>query len=226
MFKYKKHICLFFCGIIALMLFFSSIIPVFAAPRYEADDFSGIRKTCYQMAEVVYGEPTALMDDVKDVIMFESDGDATEEDIWATVTSIYNFLSPIGLSICFLYFLIDLLDKTTRDQLSPEHFFRQFMKLIIALFIINNGMDVLVRFLEFNNYLIENITLNAEDSSIAANTDELNAIGDTIKPSNIMGMLYALMYIVVLLIPYGCISIAQLYIILTSWARILEIGIR
>ena len=101
--------------------------------------------------------------------------------------SLLNALIPVGIALCLMYCLLELMEKVALVQFSAETFIRQMMKFVIAYAIVTNIPSLLRGFSDivsdFNTTIAgsinhyenfnEIIKLNAERSSV------LNALSAT-----------------------------------------------
>ena len=86
-----------------------------------------------------------LMDLIANLNTWFSEGlikQAVDWDMASTILSsnsiriIYNAILPVGLSLCCLYFLLELYEQTTHDNLTPEHLIRGLVKLFLGVFLL------------------------------------------------------------------------------------------
>ena len=246
--------------IISLILIIISCfsLPVFAEDVNtikSGDDLTGMRKTAYDMAKTVYASSESeLMKDVEAVVLYipneddsSSEDDSSDESltitqrqeamdaIWGFAEVAYQSLEAIGAAIALLYFLLEILDKTTREMMSLEHFLIHFIKFIIAIFILNNGFALVEGLMGINKDIcdaITNITINpdGDDGGKAEITDSatqlVNSVYDEVSSSGWDGISSSLSKIVQLSAPYFCTLVAKAYIVFMCWSRFFEIGIR
>lgn len=236
-----------FASFAILIVFFVSILPTFAMSYEElnkqAASLHGVEKNCFEMASTVFGsQDSTVFKEVEHLVNFSPTDDTGGDDTRAGIKAIWNFamtaydrLSPIGFSLVFLWFLIDILDKTTKEQLTVEHFIRQFLKLIFAMFLIQNGDIIFPAFLDINKGLTKaifgggaappNIT---NPGNISSTSEAPQALVDMLLELRIPahGTLYALMQMARLLVPWIATLVGKAYLILTCWGRFLELGVR
>ena len=99
---------------------------------------------------------TALYDSIKDILTI------TNEQL-VTATKIYNALLPLGYTLVLLYFLLELLEKTTHDQFNLEVFVKMFIKLVFAETIMDYGDELIGGFISIGNWFILEVkTINGQ----------------------------------------------------------------
>ena len=117
---------------LSCLLLFSLVIPVFAD-----DGYVGIAVFAKEMADTVYGSSNSFtLQGAIEVLLFVpgNAGSDTEmmamNSIWDYAEKAYNSLMSIGASIALLFFLLEVMDKTTREMMTLEQFIIFFIKLI------------------------------------------------------------------------------------------------
>ena len=75
----------------------------------------------------------------------------------------------IGYLLLMLYFVLELLDLTTKESFSLEQLLKMTIKLFIGILLIANGFDILFRLVEFSDGLIMSTIggVDSESTSIA-----------------------------------------------------------
>jgi len=98
------------------------------------------------MIDSIFGNELYIS--IKDAVLFNVDG------AWTILSDIYDrAILPVGYSLLVLYFLIELMEKTTHENLNFEHFLRLFIKLIVGKILMDNAIDVLAGLLAIGNSL-------------------------------------------------------------------------
>ena len=63
------------------------------------------------------------------------------------VKSVYqNLMVPVALSLLIIYFVCTLIEKSTNEQFTYEQMFLLFAKMIVAVFLIDKGYDLMMEF--------------------------------------------------------------------------------
>ena len=80
------------------------------------------------------------------------------------VQNIYsNLMVPIALSLLIIYFCVVFIEKTTNEQFTYEQMFLLFAKMVVAIFLIDKGFDLLVKFHEFGLLFLKEFDALAGD---------------------------------------------------------------
>lgn len=226
----SNKIILFACCLFLALLF---LIPVFAAD--EDSLVVKVLKILYLPGEVI------ASDDVYPLLAFDVDNFDREDTresgmaaVWDAASAVYTSLSTVGAAMALLYFLIELLDKTTREMMTLESFIIFFIKLILVMFLLNNGLALIKGLIGFNNDICETIansygtkdSLGKISSDVMANNREIydKKLKDIEVP--VTGWVLGILIVFEGFPVYLCYLIASLYITFMCWARFFEIGIR
>ncbi len=76
-----------------------------------------------------------------------------DEDFTSQTRSIYDGLKSIGMSLAVLYWMIELGTLVKEDHFSVETFFISMIKLVVAVFLIDNGWRIIETLIDFGNAL-------------------------------------------------------------------------
>lgn len=247
----KKKLIILFLSIILLIC---SITPVLARTHkaegrddwYVDDKWDDV----FEWGISVYSTDSKEVQQVQDIINFvpptDNDGnaitttynnsdtfDTAKYAIWNMIVQLYDALKTTGFLFVILYFLIDLMDKTTHDNFNVEHFIRQIIKLLVAIIIINNGMKLLVYAFQLSSAFINSVTSAQGQATISSNqnatsyaTAKLQEMANNLKNTSLGAYIAAIGYRCTLLIPWLGIKIAQVIILYMCWSRFIEIGLR
>lgn len=221
-------------ALLTCLLLFSLVIPVFAD-----DGYVGMAVLAKEMADTVYGsgEAFSLQGAIEVLLFVPGDTDDDKENaydkemkamnsIWDYAEKAYNSLMSIGASIALLFFLLEVLDKTTREMMTLEQFIIFFIKLIVALFILNNGFKIIESFLTINKEICDYLEpTKIAGISTGGDKTTYDKICQDIKIP-IAGQLFAIGAILKMLIPYLGTLLASMYITFICWGRFFEIGVR
>ena len=193
---------------------------------------SGFANTLYGWANTVYGN--GIIDGTKDLLTFgfsaehvdEQVGGKVDENsltaqIWKTVKQGYGVCIGVGYALVVLYLLIDIMDKITQDSFNIEVFLKAFIKAIVAVLIIANGMVILENVIEFGNRVLLSISEGAGSSE-----DTVNTVLEWRTKLSDAGFLTLLGYMVCLVFDYVLLFVAQMIIWVCCISRSLELGVR
>lgn len=198
-----------------------------------------IKRMAIRMANTVYGGQYGMMEELRSLAeMVPSEiraegnipGQNQDEDIdeavsgaWKLAQAVYKKISPIGQGFVMLFFLIDIIEKTTKDQLTPEIFVRAFIKLLVAVLLITNGLAIVKGAFALVYWIGELVGIGAVTDGTASN-EVLNEIKYDLE--NFGGTLLAFGYIMELIAPWIGVLGCSIYIKVILWARILELFLR
>lgn len=139
-----------------------------------------------------------------------------------TMESIYNALKTIGIAMMTTYFLMELMDKVTREQFDVETLLRMLIKFIIAkTLIMDNGITILKAFLKIGNGMA--VTLGTTGPPEGTVTAFLNHMVDMIEKNNmIMDIIIAILTV----IPWLINKLVGLVIRAICYGRLIDIVVR
>ena len=242
---FLKNIFIIFLTLIVAICFF---IPVLAVEEEEEEvtlpdpnTLTSVYRTAYNMALTVYAsDQSELVKEVKDVVLYVPGVTAKETEdlsviqrqttmdaIWRYAEEAYSGLEAIAAGIALLYFLLEILDKTTREMMSLEHFLIHFLKFIIAIFILNNGFKLIEGLMVINSDICDALSkISLDDGEIRKETWLVEYVYKEVSQGGFSSTVAALTNIVELSVPYFCTLAAHAYITFMCWSRFFEIGIR
>lgn len=211
------------------------INEVHNTPEYQ--DFPvTVKKAVDMYLDICSGANSSSIESIKEIILFspsaatssstgKTSTKAGQDEVWIAAEGLYDTFKSLGFMFCCLYFLIDLIDKTTKEQLNPEHFMRQFIKLLVAILIIENGLTLIGYFFDLTSGLIDSIGSNTNTQSI--DFTMLDAVAEYANQKNwILGTLVGIGEMTTLLVPSIASLIAKAIITIQCWSRFIEISIR
>ena len=185
----------------------------------------------YDMAKVAYGSDA--YSDILNYLSFSAPNeDASDKDnassMWLMIEKIYSIVLPVGYALMLLYFLLDLLNKVTNDNFNLEHFFKSFLKLIIAVILLSNGLDLMKGLAEFAQAIASAVSGLNKDGIKAAGTEEIsNKLTEWADIcSTAHGSFARLGYKMSLMIPYYIKQGMKIVIWVIAFSRIFELGVR
>lgn len=137
------------------------------------------------------------------------------EKVQNLVSAVGGVVKTIGMMLCFVYFLLDLMEHATRDTFSAEAFVKSFAKLMI-MFVIFEPANLKI-LTDFGSELNKMIAAAISDGTQINDYAELSAFIDTLKSTGWLkcigfmftidnsgsGLIMLLVLIVVLLVSVG-----------------------
>ena len=183
--------------------------------KYPTDIDKPLEKVCYDM--VCDTLNVTLGKDMKEVITGN-----TTTDMMKSMKPVYtDIVSPVGEALIVLFFLIELIDKTTKDNFSVEHFFKLMLKVVIAKFLIENGWDILTGCINVGSNLAGAIT--TDPKGLTSKPKVLDQYAKEIQETNTIGNLGM---IIQWFLPWVFAWISKMICIVICWGRMIELGVR
>lgn len=130
----------------------------------------------------------------------------------APVTAIMDTLQPIGILLVTLYWLIDIIEKTTSGQgYSIEQFVKSFVKLTIGLVMVGNCQKLCLGIIQFSGGVLGKI----------GDVGEMSSQGKEIvlEYAEDLGFFEGILFYVELLIPYLITKICSIIVLFISLGR-------
>lgn len=226
----RKVLCIVSMIVVIFVLF---SLPVFAATKcpicggnttHDLSALSGTGRTVYDMSCVVYGGQ--LFDEGDDglstfeVLKFDIDSPSFR-DLWSAGETYYNILATIGKLLAVVFVMIEMMDRSMNDFSNPEHIAKGFLKLVIAIIIIDNGYQIAEFILAFASHAFNLINVNGV-SNLASGGSSVCLYGKLRDA----GFFECLGEMASLFLPWVLMQAAKLITFLICWSRILEIMIR
>lgn len=183
--------------------------------KYPTEIDKPLEKVCYDM--VCDTLNVTLGKDMKEVITGN-----TTTDMMKSMKPVYtDIVSPVGEALIVLFFLIELIDKTTKDNFSVEHFFKLMLKVVIAKFLIENGWDILTGCINVGSNLAGAIT--SDPKGLTSKSKVLDQYAKEIQETNTIGNLGM---IIKWFLPWVFAWISKMICIVICWGRMIELGVR
>ena len=183
--------------------------------KYPTEIDKPLEKVCYDM--VCDTLNVTLGKDMKEVITGN-----TTTDMMKSMKPVYtDIVSPVGEALIVLFFLIELIDKTTKDNFSVEHFFKLMLKVVIAKFLIENGWDILTGCINVGSNLAGAIT--SDPKGLTSKSKVLDQYAKDIQETNTIGNLGM---IIQWFLPWVFAWISKMICIVICWGRMIELGVR
>ena len=183
--------------------------------KYPTEIDKPLEKVCYDMVYDTLN--VTLGKDMKEVITGN-----TTTDMMKSMKPVYtDIVSPVGEALIVLFFLIELIDKTTKDNFSVEHFFKLMLKVVIAKFLIENGWDILTGCINVGSNLAGAIT--SDPKGLTSKSKVLDQYAKEIQETNTIGNLGM---IIQWFLPWVFAWISKMICIVICWGRMIELGVR
>lgn len=183
--------------------------------KYPTEIDKPLEKVCYDM--VCDTLNVTLGKDMKEVITGN-----TTTDMMKSMKPVYtDIVSPVGEALIVLFFLIELIDKTAKDNFSVEHFFKLMLKVVIAKFLIENGWDILTGCINVGSNLAGAIT--SDPKGLTSKSKVLDQYAKEIQETNTIGNLGM---IIQWFLPWVFAWISKMICIVICWGRMIELGVR
>lgn len=183
--------------------------------KYPTEIDKPLEKVCYDM--VCDTLNVTLGKDMKEVITGN-----TTTDMMKSMKPVYtDIVSPVGEALIVLFFLIELIDKTTKDNFSVEHFFKLMLKVVIAKFLIENGWDILTGCINVGSNFAGAIT--SDPKGLTSKSKVLDQYAKEIQETNTIGNLGM---IIQWFLPWVFAWISKMICIVICWGRMIELGVR
>ena len=183
--------------------------------KYPTEIDKPLEKVCYDM--VCDTLNVTLGKDMKEVITGN-----TTTDMMKSMKPVYtDIVSPVGEALIVLFFLIELIDKTTKDNFSVEHFFKLMLKVVIAKFLIENGWDILTGCINVGSNLP--VAITSDPKGLTSKSKVLDQYAKEIQETNTIGNLGM---IIQWFLPWVFAWISKMICIVICWGRMIELGVR
>lgn len=139
----------------------------------------------------------------------------------AAMTALYNALKTIGIALLTTYFLLELMDKVTREQFDVETLIRMLIKFIIAkTLIMDNGIAILKAFLKIGNGMAATLGSSAPPAGADA---FLSQVAGFIQKNN---MIIDIIIGLLAVIPWLISKLVELVIQAACYGRLIDIVVR
>lgn len=135
--------------------------------------------------------------------------------------SLIGVLSTIGVTICVIYFLLELADKMTDKMLSMEQLFLLLLRLVLAVILINECIPLLKGFINFGDVLVK--TMNDTNSASTIFKDYGDYIREQLED---LGKLEAMGYALKLIVPYLVVLVSNVSVYFIAISRAIELTVR
>ncbi len=145
----------------------------------------------------------------------------TSYGLEGVMESLYNALKTIGIALMTTYFLMELMDKVTREQFDVETLIRMLIKFIIAkTLIMDNGITILKAFLQIGNGMAATVSVAGAPAGVETFLHEIVKI---IQTNN---MVMDVVMGIVAVIPWLISKLVGLVIRAICYGRLIDIVVR
>lgn len=212
--------CLYFCMPICVMaadMFECNICGV----EHDVSDLSFSQKLALEWNDMVYGGDWFNEKDkessITTIAALEFSTTGPLAGIWGLAEGYYNALAPAGIILCVTYALMELMELSTTDQMSPETILRTILKLGLGCLLILNGFTICSFIMALGSDIFTQL-----QSATSSLSNKTCIYGELRTPSFCDGMLA----MSELFIPYLIVWIAKMIISIICWIRVLNIMVR
>ena len=156
-----------------------------------------------------------IIEAAKEALFLDLDG------AWAGIEGVFNrAILPVGYALLCLYFLIELMEKTTHDNFNLEHFIRMSIKLLVGKILMDNSLAFLNGMIAFGNILIGDFSKSVKDLPPGAiDIEAIVADGPSGKISSALRWIQ-------LIVPYLITWFPTILVKVACYARSIEIIVR
>lgn len=183
-----------------------------------------MKSTLKSMVENIFGN--GFYQDMLKAVTFNVGSIDSPEgtSLWGAISGIYNnVILPVGYALLCLYFLIELIEKTSSENLNFEHFIRLFIKLIVGKMLMDNALTLLFGMIDFSNSIV---AATAEGYEAPGSSIDLQGIKDSIDAINKWGILTMIGLWAKLIIPYVGNVVVNILASVICWSRSVDIVVR
>lgn len=129
---------------------------------------SALRETFQGWCQQIFG--SSLFSDVETVLRINPSSGAYS-GVWSTISNIYqNVCVPIGMGLVLIYFMVNLLEKSTQQQgFDLEHMIKLLLKLFVGLYFIQHGLELMASIYSLGFAFLTDIA-NVSSADFASNS--------------------------------------------------------
>lgn len=143
------------------MFFILNFFPVFAALKKDSWIMKKIIEAINELTN-----PAGYIETAKPWLFITS-GESKFASIWGTISNVYDSFAIYGGILLCLYFAMSVLEKLSREELSPQILTVSTVEFIIAFEIMIHGLDILEGF----NAIAEQLVNEIQGLGIFANSE-------------------------------------------------------
>lgn len=216
-----KRASLFLLVFVVIMTIVS-FIPLYAADTsyLTEDDFkSSLAYYVYIMYEELYSG-NFIADDIGDKLFLSfSDPDSKLKVVWDFLKDgVYEVAMAVGETLIVLYFMIEMIERSTADNVTIEHFVKMLIKVFVAFAIIVNFeylMDLILK--ASSSFMVDAGNMNVGNSeALAEKADKLAQVG----------VIKAMGEMLQMILPYILVFFSKIVVSAIAYGRLLEFAVR
>ena len=161
--------------------------------------------------------------DMKSVLIFDISKGGAFENLWQLAETGYNSLVIVGQILATIFFALSLSEKVFSEQFNAEKLFLELVKYFMTLIILSSvGFGMITTGIEFAGEVFSRlVALNS--NPFASTPGTAVCMAETIKDLSGFDCLFQ---ILVNIVPFGAMLVAQFLVKLFAWKRILELIVR
>lgn len=91
-----------------------------------------------------------------------------------------NVMVPVAVSLLVIYFVVALIEKTTNEQFTYEQLFLLMAKMVIGIFLINKGFEILLKLEEAALGIFDLLKEQAKEHQLVTDVHD-NGVSDGLK---------------------------------------------
>lgn len=131
---------------------------------------------------------------------------------------LYNATLSIGLALLLAFFLLELIDRVTKEQFDAETMIRMLIKYLVGKAIMENGIRLLQALMKIGNGLTGSVA--------ATEPFDMSALNRVVYYIDNTNMAEGFLFVILLAIPYALAKIVGIAIQAMCYARIFDIVLR
>ena len=178
---------------------------------------NALQKFAFQLVYFAYGAFGAVGNFLQGVLSIN-----TTDDVWLFFESMYNSVASVGYGLACVWSLLELVDKSNMDNVTPEIFCRWAIKLIFAIVLIQNGPELVKLMAELGNQITNTFMDTGKEFALSSNGEVEQALDDMAHNRLIPTISVVLRSI----IPAIFMIITILFMLVQLVGRYIEIGVR
>ena len=152
-----------------------------------------------------------------------TDAQGEEESLlqsaWKLIKNVAQGIKVIGFLFVSLFFVLELIETSTRGSYTPDIFLRSLIKFFIALICIENSVTIMATIVNFGAVFYDLVESTQTTGAIASLYDVAKKVDDA-NILDLLGMLCSD------LLPYLAMWVANVFISIITIGRVIELGIR
>lgn len=198
-----------------------SILPLYAADatfEVEEKNFkSSLAYYVYIMYEELYSG-NFIADDIGDKL-FLSFSDGKLQVVWDFLQDgVYKVAMTVGELLIVLYFMVEMIERSTADNFTIEHFVKMLIKVFVAFAIIVNFeylMDLILK--ASSSFMVKAGNINV------ANSEALTEKAEELAQAGVIKAMGAMLQMI---LPYILVFFSKIVVSAVAYGRLLEFAVR